>query len=82
MRGSNDFLKQFMEMRKQIAPNPSAAAAVAAQAPLAKRAKTGGPIREVMEGSISYIIEHKPPKKYVGEYFQKMCDELTGEKMR
>jgi len=79
---ANDFLRQFMEMRKQIAPNPSAAAAVAKQEPLAKRAKKVGPIREVMEGTISHIIEHKPKKKEVEEYFQHMCDDLTGQKMR
>lgn len=81
MRGANDFLRQFLEMRKQIAPTPSAAAAVAAQAPLSKRTKKGSDIRQVLDGSISHIIENTPPKKEVMDYFQGVCDQLTAAKM-
>jgi hypothetical protein len=81
MRGANDFLRQFLEMRKQIAPNPSAAAAVAKQEPMSKRTKKGSDVRQVLDGSISHIIENTPPKKEVMEYFQDLCNRLTAEKM-
>ena len=78
---TNDFLKQFIEMRRSVAPNPSAAAAAAKAEPAAKKTKKGNAIREVMEGNIAYIIEEKPNKKHVMEYFQEMCDGLTAKKM-
>ena len=77
----NDFLRQFMEMRQAVAPTPAAAVAAARTAPASKAAKSMSKIREVMNGTISHIIEEKPGKKVVMEYFQKMCDELTATKM-
>lgn len=77
----NDFLRQFMEMRQSIAPNPSAAAAVAAKEPSARRTKKGSAVREVLDGSIQHIIETKPPRKHVMEYLQEKCDGLTAAKM-
>ena len=39
--------------------------------------------REDLYGvSVAKIIEEKPPKKEVLEYFQKECDRLTAEKMK
>jgi len=81
MRGANDFLRQFVEMRKQIAPNPSAAAAVAKQAPASKKAKALSAVREVADTTISHIVENRPPKRDVMDYFQERCNELTSAKM-
>ena len=77
----NDFLKNFIEMRKSIAPTPAASAALGAALPSSKKTKKGSKIREVMEGNIAYIIEETPGKKYLEEHLQKMCDELTAAKM-
>lgn len=76
----NDFLRQFVEMRKALAPNPMAAARVETK-PASKRAKKGSSVQKVTEGGIQHIIENKPGRKEVEEYFQKSCDELTSEKM-
>jgi hypothetical protein len=76
----NDFLRQFLEMRKAIAPSPMATARVE-PAPKSKRAKKGSSVQKVMDGGIQHIIENKPGRKEVEEYFQKSCDELTSEKM-
>ena len=76
----NDFLRQFIEMRKQIAPTGALAAKVETK-PASKRAKKGSSVQKVTEGGIQHIIENKPGRKEVEEYFQKACDELTSEKM-
>ena len=69
-------------MRRGIAAqNPSAAAVVAAQMPESKKAKKTSPKQVFTETGVEAIIEHKPPKKEVLEYFQKRCDELTAKKM-
>ena len=76
----NDFLRQFVEMRKALAPNPMAAARVD-PTPKSKRAKKGSSVQKVSEGGLQHIIENKPGRKEVEEYFQKACDDLTSEKM-
>jgi hypothetical protein len=78
----NDFLRKFIEMRKTIAPTPAAAAELNKKEPMSKKTKKGSLIREVLDGSISHIIEEKPPRKKVEEYFQTMCNELTAAKMK
>ena len=78
----NEFLSQFIEMRKGIAAtNPSAAAAVAAAAPASKKAKKTSKKQVFTDCGVENIIEHKPGRKEVMEYFQKRCDDLTTEKM-
>lgn len=77
----NDFLRQFVEMRKAVAPTPAAAASVDRAIPDSKKTRKGNKIREVIDGNISHIIEEKPPKKKVEEYLQGLCDELTAAKM-
>lgn len=79
MSGKNDFLRQFIEMRKTIAPNPMAA--VAAAPPASKKAKKTSKTQVYTEGGIQEIIDTKPGKKHVEEYFQKRCNDLTAEKM-
>lgn len=76
----NDFLRQFIEMRKAIAPNPMAAARVDTT-PASKRAKKPSSVQKITEGGLQHIIENKPGRKEVEEYFQKTCDELTAQKM-
>lgn len=81
-RAGNAFLSQFIEMRRGMAAqNPSAAAAVAAQMPASKKAKKTSKKQVFTDGGVQNIIEHKPGRKEVMEYFQKRCDELTAEKM-
>ena len=75
----NAFLRQFIEMRKSIAPNPMAT--VAAAPPASKKAKKTSKAQVYTEGGLQEIIETKPGKKHLEEYFQKMCNELTAEKM-
>ena len=78
----NAFLAQFIEMRRGIAAtNPSAAQAVAAQMPASKKAKKPSKKQSFTDAGVDNIIEHKPGKKEVMEYFQKRADELTAEKM-
>lgn len=77
----NDFLRQFVEMRKAVAPTPAAALASDKAAPASKKSKKGVKIREVIDGSVSHIIEETPPKRKVEEYLQGLCDELTAAKM-
>lgn len=82
MNRANEFLSQFIEMRKGIAAtNPSAAAAVAAQMPASKKAKKTSKKQVFTDTGYESIIEHKPGRKEVMEYFQKRCDDLTAEKM-
>lgn len=78
----NDFLAQFIEMRRGIAAtNPSAAAAVAAQMPASKKAKKTSKKQVYTDSGVESIIEHKPGRKEVMEWLQKRCDDLTMEKM-
>lgn len=77
----NDFLKQFIEMRKAIAPSGAVAARVD-PTPTSKRAKKTSSVQKITEGGLQHIIENKPPRKEVEEYFQKACDELTADKMK
>ena len=76
----NDFLRQFVEMRKAIAPNGAMAARVD-PTPTSKRAKKTSSAQKVEGGGLQHIIENKPGRKEVEEYLQKKCDELTAEKM-
>ena len=78
----NEFLSQFIEMRRGIAAqNPSAAAAVAAQMPASKKAKKTSKKQVFTDAGAESIIEHKPGLKQVMEWLQAECDRLTGEKM-
>ena len=80
MSGRNDFLAQFMEMRRAIPP-ATAAQAVAAQMPASKKAKKLSKQPLYSEGGVASIIEHKPGRKAVEEFLQDKCNKLTAEKM-
>lgn len=77
----NDFLRQFIEMRKQVAPTGAQAARVD-PTPTSKRAKKTSSVQKVTDGGVQHIVENKPGRKEVEEYFQKSCDDLTAEKMK
>ena len=76
----SEFLKNFIEMRKSLAPSPMARAAVTAE-PTSKKAKRTTKHQVFTDSGLQRIIEEKSPKKEVEDYFQKMCDELTATKM-
>ena len=76
----NDFLRQFIEMRKAVAPNGAQAARVD-PTPTSKRAKKTSSVQKVTDGGLAHIIENKVGRKEVEEYLQKRCDELTADKM-
>lgn len=80
MASKNEFLRQFIEMRKSIAPSPMAAA-MATATPVSKKAKKLSKTQEFIEGGLQEIIEKKPGRRHVEEYFQKTCNELTAAKM-
>ena len=74
----NPFLKSFLEMRRSLHKEQ--------QAPVAqpkKKKGTGEAISQQMtEDTLAGIIESKPGKKKLEEYFQKECTRLTTEKMK
>ena len=80
---TNEFLKAFIEMRQSIVPsgpaaqNPSASKAL----PASQKAKKTRVRQQYSDEGIQGIIEHKPPKKDVMDYFQDLCNKLTAEKM-
>ena len=83
------FLREFMEMRKAInkqAPPALITTAVATKGNPKKMkvsTSTSDGIKEEFQAiSVQSIIEEKPPKKEVLEYFKKECDRLTAEKMK
>jgi hypothetical protein len=75
---NNEFLKQFVEMRKGIAPGPMAASTVL---PQSKKGKKISKAQVVTDSGLQRIMEEKPPRKDVEEYLQKRCHDLTNSKM-
>lgn len=79
------FLKDFLNMRRNLhkeAPPPQVVSAVGD--PKKRTAKGTSDHRqdEMMGITVAKIIEEKPPKKEVMEYFQRECDRLTKDKMK
>jgi len=72
------FLKEFMDMRKQVNKKEPT--------PAEKKKVLKGQVKPIDTGldgtSLASIIEKKPSKKVVAEYLQKRCDELSKEKMK
>ena len=83
----NRFLMEFVKMRKSLNQSP---AIVAPTAPTATSTKTKTALvptgvkteKPVMEDDITYkkIIEDKPPKSDVLQYFRDRIEQLTLEK--
>lgn len=78
----NAVLKQFLEMRRALYKE-SPAPATAATAPRKKKGKgtSEALTAEATENTLATLIEKKPGKKGVEEYFQRECNRLTTEKM-
>lgn len=80
------FLKEFMDMRKSLPKAPPLVTTAVSATGKDKKTKKASGTKEgglslLQEGSLMRIIEEKPPKGEVKEYFQKMCDVLTAQKM-
>ena len=80
----NDFLRKFLEMRKQHKASPAQAPEpTSTKGKMKSRGKTAAPLEGEMAGvTVAKIIEDKPGKKTVCEYFQQLADRLTTEKMK
>ena len=72
MPGQNQFLDQFMKMRRNIASAQAAQATAAAVKP-ANTMKGPMPTREM---DLSMLCETKPKPKVVREYFARRVEEL------
>jgi hypothetical protein len=83
------FLRDFIEMRKSLPKQgPMVKSAVPEPVgPAVRKMKKGPPstsaaVLDDLAGlSLQKIIEEKPAKAEVCQYFQQMCDRLTAEKM-
>lgn len=78
----NGILKDFLEMRKGLHKNGPPPAA---NQPIKGKhvTKTKEAIKsDMLAPSLTKIIEDKPAKKEVLDYFQKEADRLTAEKMK
>jgi hypothetical protein len=72
------FLKEFMDMRKQV----SKVEKTPVEAKKIRKGETK-PIETALDGtSLASIIEKKPSKKVLQDYMQKRCDALSKEKMK
>lgn len=78
------FLKDFMTMRKNLHQQRPEIVNALGPIPAVKKTKgtSDAVVENLMEISLAKIIEDKPKKKDVKEYFQKVCDRLTTEKMK
>ena len=80
----NQVLRDFLEMRKNLHKSDPAALVKDNKK---KTGKAGGKTSEAILNeefgiTVAKIIEEKPSKKIVCEYFQKEADKLTKEKMK
>ena len=78
----NSVLKDFMDLRKSLHRSPAPTSQVKAHGKDKALGKTKeAQLSETLETSLARIIEDKPHKREVCEYFQKECDRLTAKKM-
>jgi hypothetical protein len=82
MSNQNSILKDFLEMRKGLHKNgPPAPANQPIKGKQLTKTKEG--IKsDMLAPTLTKIIEDKPAKKEVLDYFQKEADRLTAEKMK
>ena len=80
----NEFLASFLKMRREHNKNPTTAPEpTTAKGKMKARGKTAAPLEDDMaQLSLAKIIEEKPAKKVVCDYFQQLADRLTNEKMK
>lgn len=79
------FLKDFLNMRRNLhkeAPPPQVTSAVGDTKKRKAKGTSDHRQDEMMGITVAKIIEEKPTKKEVMEYFQKECDRLTKDKMK
>lgn len=86
MSATNAFLKEFMAMRKTLAP--SGMAGDMTLTPQASKGKGKGKVKATgsdpikMDGiTLAKIIEEKPKPKEIVKFLQDRCNELTIKKM-
>jgi hypothetical protein len=79
------FLKDFMNMRRNLHKEAPPPQVVSVKADGKKRTAKGTSDHradELTGITVAKIIEEKPPKEEVKQYFQKECDRMTKEKMK
>ncbi len=83
-QSANGILKDFLEMRKGLHKDgPPASVAADNKAKGKKGGKTSDALVGELTGiTVAKIIEDKPGKKDVSEYFQREADRLTATKMK
>lgn len=72
----NSVLKNFLEMRRSLHKEEKKPAGSR------KKGTSAALVANATEGTLAKIIEEKPSKKEVSEYFQKECSRLTADKMK
>ena len=82
MTAVNSFLKEFINLRKEL--NPTNAVRNAGVSSTATPARKDKPNKRavVVDSGLAHIIEKKPHKRVVLEHLQKKANDLTTEKMR
>lgn len=81
----NGILKEFLDMRRNLhKANQTTEATLKSARETGKRntATKTPQTNEMVDTSLATIIEDKPKKAVVCEYFQKMADRLTKDKMK
>lgn len=81
----NGILKEFLDMRRNLhKSNQTTEATLKSARETGKRntATKTPQTNEMIDTSLATIIEDKPKKAVVCEYFQKMSDRLTKDKMK
>jgi hypothetical protein len=83
MSAVNAFLKDFLEMRKSLAPTtPKIVGNPQPANPTTKKRKEKFTKEQTTQDpTVMTIIEDKPHKRVVIEYLQKRANELTEQKM-
>ena len=81
MSAVNAFLKDFMEMRKGLAPTKIVGNPKPANPETRKRKAKFKKEQETQDISLMGIIEKKPHKRVVIEFLQNRANELTEAKM-
>jgi hypothetical protein len=83
MQNNNAFLKEFLNMRKNVSASSPAPSDVLPKKnkPVAKTKEALSEKQERKEPGLLTIIEDKPEKRVVIEYLQKKANELTEKKM-
>jgi hypothetical protein len=74
--GDNSILQNFIQMRRSLHKEEKKPAASR------KKGTSAAMVTNATEDTLAKILEEKPGKKVLIEYFQKECSRLTAEKMK